>query len=24
MGVVDQIQPWDIVRRVRIRDGTTP
>ena len=24
MAVVDQIQPWDIVRRVRIRDGTTP
>ena len=24
MAVVDQIQPWDIVRRVRIRDGSTP
>ena len=24
MDGVDQIQPWDIVRRVRIRDGTTP
>ena len=24
MAVVDQIQPWDIVRRVRISDGTTP
>ena len=24
MGVVDQIQPSDIVRRVRIRDGSTP
>ncbi len=24
MTVLDQIQPWDIVRRVRIRDGSTP
>jgi cyclophilin family peptidyl-prolyl cis-trans isomerase/HEAT repeat protein len=24
MEVVDQLQPWDVIRRVRIRDGVTP